>query len=87
MTKVACPFILNPLDDEAALIRELHLHRESFFLSFFHIHMHIYLSGTIFKWYTVKNCCKIYSGLLAILVASKTVHLQKFCKSIITIVL
>ncbi len=37
--------------------------------------------------YTVKNCCKIYSDLLAILVASKTVNLQKFCKSIITIVL
>ncbi len=37
--------------------------------------------------YTVKNCCKIYSNLLAILVASKTVNLQKFCKSIITIVL
>ncbi len=37
--------------------------------------------------YTVKNCCKIYSDLLAILVASKTENLQKFCKSIITIVL
>ncbi len=37
--------------------------------------------------YTVKNCCKIYSDLLAILVASKPVNLQKFCKSIITIVL
>ncbi len=32
--------------------------------------------------YTVKNCCKIYSDLLAILVASKTVNLQKYCKKI-----
>ncbi len=37
--------------------------------------------------YTVKKCCKIYSDLLANVVASKTVNLQKFCKSIITIVL
>ncbi len=40
----------------------------------------------VLKMCTVKNCCKIYSDLLAILVASKTVNLQKFCKSIITIV-
>ncbi len=43
--------------------------------------------GKVGYTYTVKNCCKIYSNLLAILVASKTVNLQKFCKSIITIVL
>ncbi len=41
----------------------------------------------LIKKHTVKNCCKIYSDLLAILVASKTVNLQKFCKSIITILL
>ncbi len=37
--------------------------------------------------YTVKNCCTIYRNLPAILVASKNVNVQKFCKSIITIVL
>ncbi len=34
-----------------------------------------------------KKYCKIYSNLLAILVARKTVYLQKYCKSIITVVL
>ncbi len=30
--------------------------------------------------YTVNNCSKIYSNLLEMLVTSKTVHLQKYCK-------
>ncbi len=41
VTKMASPFIQDPVDEQAALICR-------YFLG--HIHMHIYLNGTIFKW-------------------------------------
>ncbi len=43
--------------------------------------------AVFFYRYAEKYCCKIYKILLVILVASKNVNLQKFCKSIITFVL